>query len=208
VEALTDGIFAVSMTLLVLDLKLPEHIGPGDSIAAALTDLLPRFDHYVISFIVLCLFWIAHLRIMRRIRDIDQVFLWINLVFLLCTTFVPAFTAFIGNNPGHPRPAILYGLNLAALIGCEALMWRHGLLHLANDSVTDARDMWRWVRDRFLFALGVVALGIAVEVVQAQLGVRTRYGAYIYLLLIGAGVLKPRVHLPHTRPPPVSASPE
>jgi uncharacterized membrane protein len=194
-EALTDGIFAVTMTLLVLDLKLPEHIDFGDSIGAALDDLLPRFDHYVISFVVLCVFWVAHLRVMRRIRDIDAHFLWLNLAFLLCTTFVPAFTAFVGNNPGHPRPAILYGLDLIALLAFEALMWRRGLLHLANDSVHDAPLLWRWVRDRFLFAVAIVLLGMGLAVMQAQLGMRTRYASYVYLLLIGAGVVRPRLRM-------------
>ena len=194
-EALTDGIFAVTMTLLVLDLKLPEHVEFGDSIGAALADLLPRFDHYVISFVVLCLFWIAHLRMMRHVRDIDPLFLWLNLGFLLCTTFVPAFTAFVGNNPGHPRPAILYGMNLAAILACEAAMWRRALLHLANDTVTEPTAMWQWVRKRFVFGLVVVTLGMGLAAAQAQLGMRTRYASYVYLLLLGAGVLQPKLQV-------------
>jgi uncharacterized membrane protein len=192
-EALTDGIFAVTMTLLVLDLKLPQHIDFGDSMGAALADMLPRFDHYVISFIVLCLFWVAHLRMMRHVREIDPPFLWLNLGFLLCTTFVPAFTAFVGDNPGHPRPAILYGMNLMAILSCEAAMWRRALLHLANDTVTEPLAMWHWVRERFLFGLAVVAIGMGLAVAQAQLGMHTRYASYVYLLLLGAGILDPKL---------------
>ena len=70
-EALTDGIFAVTMTLLVLDLKFPAHALDRESnFLTALAAMVDRFDDYVISFVALCVFWLAHLRLLApRPRD-------------------------------------------------------------------------------------------------------------------------------------------
>lgn len=192
-EALTDGIFAVTMTLLVLDLKLPEHVGSDTSqVVANLLRLLPHIDDYVISFVVLCLYWLAHLRLLQRIGDVDGAFVWLNLAFLLCTTFVPPLTSFIGNNSGQPVAAVVYGGNLLLLVLFEALLWRRGALHLSNDTVTDPVALWRFMRRRFLFSGAVIVLAIAAALVEIEAGTRVGYATYVYLLLIGAGVVRPR----------------
>lgn len=192
-EALTDGIFAVTMTLLVLDLKLPDHVG-GDSsrVLANLLRLLPHLDDYVISFVVLCLYWLAHLRLLQRVRDVDGAFVWLNLAFLLCTTFVPPLTSFIGNNPEQPVAAVVYGGNLLLLVLFEALLWRRGALHLSNESVTDGVALWAFMRGRFLFAGGVIVLAIVAALVEIEVGTRVGYATYAYLLLIVVGVVRPR----------------
>src|SRR6187551_2827405 len=156
-ENLTDGIFAVTMTLLVLDLKFPEHVFDLESSAwVAMLATLNRLDDYVISFVALCVFWLAHLRLLRRLKEPDMIFVWLNLVFLLMTTFLPALTALIGENPTHPRAAILYGSNLALILLFEILMWHRTCRKLANESVIDPDALWRFVRVRFGLALGVI----------------------------------------------------
>jgi len=191
-EALTDGIFAVSMTLLVLDLKFPEHsLDNPNGIWRMLLQIGDKLDDYIISFIVLCLFWIGHTRLMQRAKEVDAGFLWLNLVFLL-------FTTFVGDNPTQPRAAILYGVNLALILVFEQAMWRRCLLHLANESVIDARTAWRTARQRYLIAICVVLLGIAAALIEIDLGRTSGLGHYIYLLLIGAGIVRPmpRTHHP------------
>ena len=190
-EAITDGIFAVSMTLLVLDLHLPDNMPDGSLVWRALLGEAPNFDNYVISFYMLCVFWIAHLRLMRRLDGVDTTFTWLNLTFLLFTTFVPMLTQFSGRNPGLPRPAFLYGANLLMILAFEALMWRHALPRLVNDSVTDAEGAWRLVRRKFLFAMAIVALGIVVALLEIRAGLRSAYASYIYLLVIVVGIMQP-----------------
>lgn len=192
-EALTDGIFAVTMTLLVLDLKLPDVTGSTPSQAVArLVELLPHFDDYVISFIVLCVFWLAHLRLMRRVGDVDPPFAWLNLLFLLFTTFVPPLTAFIGHNSEQPVAAVTYGCNLILILSCEALMWRRAAHHLVNDSVTDGEALWRIMRRRFLAAALVIVLGMVAALVEIELATNVGYASYVYLLLIAAGIVRHR----------------
>jgi uncharacterized membrane protein len=190
-EAITDGIFAVSMTLLVLDLRLPGDIPSGSLLWSAMLAEIPKFDDYVISFFMLCVFWIAHLRLMRRIDEVDSVFTWINLTFLLFTTFVPMLTAFAGRNPGLPRPAFLYGVNLLAIVACEALMWRRALPRLVNASVSDPVGAWRLVRRKFLFAMLVIVAGMILALVEIEAGLTNAYASYVYLLVIAVGIMHP-----------------
>lgn len=190
-EALTDGLFSVTMTLLVLDLKFPPHLlDRAASLPAVLAAMVDHLDNYVISFVALCVFWLAHLRLLRRLREVDAPFVWLNLAFLLFTTFVPTLTAFVGENQTHPRAAILYGANLAAITVAEALMWRR-ILVLANETVPDPAAVWRFVRARFAMALGAVVLGIIAALVEIRLGVSEGIATYVYLLLLAVGVARP-----------------
>ena len=189
-EALTDGIFAVSMTLLVLDLQFPPHVFDREATAwSALVALLVRLDDYVISFLVLCVFWLAHLRLLRRLREADMTFVWLNLVFLLFTTFVPSLTALIGDNPGHPRAAVLYGANLGLILVFEMLMWERMCRRLPNETVKDAHALWRFVRWRFSIAIAIVVAAIATALIEIRAGVAEGRASYVYLLLLGAAVV-------------------
>ncbi|HET9339703.1 MAG TPA: TMEM175 family protein [Casimicrobiaceae bacterium] len=190
-EALTDGIFAVTMTLLVLDLKFPPDALDGASTWGALSAIANRLDDYVISFVALCVFWLAHLRLLRRLRDPDATFVWLNLAFLLLTTLVPTLTALVGDHPAHPRAAVFYGANLVGILAIEALMWRRMCLRLANDAVEDGPALWRFVQSRFLLAIGIVIAGIATALVEIRLGVSEGMASYVYLLLLAAGVARP-----------------
>src|SRR3954471_3082971 len=72
-EALTDGIFAVTMTILVLNLEVPAP-SEGTTVFVEFSHLVDRLDNYLISFVVLAVFWIGHLRLMRRMHEPDVTF--------------------------------------------------------------------------------------------------------------------------------------
>ena len=191
-EALTDGIFAVTMTLLVLDLHIPEpsHAALVDDVAA----LVDRLDNYAISFVVLAVFWIGHLRMMRRMREPDTGFAALNLAFLLFTTLVPPLTTLLGDHPAMPRAAVLYGGNLLLILACETLMWQRICNHLSNETVAEPAAVWRMVRRRYGFAIAVVICGIAAALFEIGLGSSRGLSAWIYLLLLAAGVMRPPLH--------------
>jgi uncharacterized membrane protein len=193
-EALTDGIFAVTMTLLVLDLKFADRVSADPArVMKDLLALLPYIDDYVISFAVLCVFWLAHLRLLRRLRDVDANFTWINLAFLLFTTFVPPLTSWIGHESEQPAAAAVYGLDLILIVTCEALMWRYACRHLVNETVTDAQALWRSMRRRFLIAGAVIVAGVCAALIEIRFATNVGYASYVYLLLIGAGLFRPRI---------------
>ena len=189
-EAITDSIFAVAMTLLVLEVKIPVPV-TGQPLADELGQLVDRLDNYVISFVVLAVFWIGHLRLMRRLHEPDTAFTVTNLAFVFFTTLVPPLTALLGEHPEMPRAAILYGGNLLMLLGCEALLWRRLCHRLANDTLPEPRRAWALVRRRYLVAIAVVLAGIAVALVEIRLSASKGFAPWFYLLLIGAGIVRP-----------------
>jgi uncharacterized membrane protein len=124
VESLVDGIFSVSMTLLVLDIKLP-----GGVQFATNQDLLQHFASvefsfaiYVVSFCVLAMFWIAHHYYFTYVEHLDRPLLWINLIFLLFTTLVPFSTNLVASHGTLQVAVLLYGANLLLLYLMLALL--------------------------------------------------------------------------------------
>lgn len=143
-DALTDGIFAVAMTLLVLglDRHIPDPLA-GQTLFGGLLEFGDQFADYVISFAVLGVFWLGHLRMTRRLREADTTFVLGNLAFLFFVTMIPPLTTLIGDHPNRPRAAILYGANLLFLLLCEAAMWHRICHRLANESLANPLGTWR-----------------------------------------------------------------
>jgi len=106
-DALTDGVFSVAMTLLVLDVRLPDDFHPADDgeLLQGLVSLWPKFLPYVLSFGVLGLRWIASIEIRSRAESFDREYVNWWLVYLLLITFVPFSTIVIGRY-AHLAPAI------------------------------------------------------------------------------------------------------
>src|SRR6187549_1393686 len=90
-ETLTDGVFAIVMTLLVFDLRPPNPAYVSDEAAMMreIAQLLPSFASYLISFIILGVYWVGHHSQFQYIRRGDQMLLWLNIVFLMCVALVP-----------------------------------------------------------------------------------------------------------------------
>lgn len=114
--ALADGVFAIALTLLVIEIALPE--GTSDSrLGAALVALGPRYFAYVLSFAVIARFWIAHHHVFRYIRGYDDTLIWLNFLLLMLVAFLPFPTSVLGEHGNTPTGAIFYG---AALICTSA----------------------------------------------------------------------------------------
>lgn len=192
IEALTDGIFAVAMTLLVLDLRLPEARGLDDAgLRSALVALLPKLESYVISFLVLCVFWLGHHRLMHLVRGVDHLFLWRNLLFILFITFVPFTTSLMGEHRDLDDAPLVYGVNLALILAAQFLMWRRALFHLVDPAHAELAARWRSVRTRYATAFVIVAVAVLLAALE------WRFAAYLYLLLFFVGTMQPRQALAH-----------
>lgn len=116
IEALADGVFAIAMTLLVLDLKVP-NIGSAnpDRLLPALLTQWPKYISYVISFFMLGIYWIGHHNQFHVIRRSDRGFLWINILYLMTISLLPFSTALLGEYPGTRTALVVYGGNLAVI---------------------------------------------------------------------------------------------
>jgi len=117
VEALNDGIYAVAMTLLVLELHLPEGFTHADDaeFAQALAHLAPKFIAWLLSFFILAVFWMGHQRAFHFVHRVDNGLLWINVTGLLFASLMPFSSALIGEHAGHFATHVFYDANMAAL---------------------------------------------------------------------------------------------
>jgi uncharacterized membrane protein len=130
-EAFSDGVFAIVITLLILDIRIPDV--DYAHLPAALREALPRILAYAMSFIVIGLYWVSHHNSMQSIRKIDRAFLWMNILLLLCVSFIPFPTSLLGRYPFRALPIIIYGLTLVACnaVGFSMLMYINFHRHLA-----------------------------------------------------------------------------
>lgn len=130
-EAFSDGVFAIVITLLILDIRFPDV--EYSQFATALRSLLPRILAYVMSFIIIGVYWVTHHASMHAMRKTDRNFLWLNILLLLGVSFIPFPTSLLGRYPFQAWPIIIYGLTLIACNAVGYLMlvyvWFHP--HLA-----------------------------------------------------------------------------
>ena len=109
-EAFTDGVYAIVITLLILDIRIPE-VRP-DALGPALLGLLPQVFTYVLSFFIIGLYWFSHHRVAQQVKQIDGSFVWLNMLWLLFVTIMPFTTALLGRYPLQPIPITIYGIDL------------------------------------------------------------------------------------------------
>ena len=177
VEALVDGIFAVAMTLLVLDIKLPDelHFATNDDLLHHFTTLEFTLANYVISFFVLGIFWTLHHFQFRFVKKMDRGLLWINLFFLFFTTLVPFTTSLAASHEQLQVPLTLYAINLLLLFATLTLhlerLWR--VPGLASAELTPALAAAMARRLRLVCVLPVLA--IVVGLYSPQWGMRVFY---------------------------------
>ena len=152
--AVTDGVLAVVITIMVLDLKAPESTD-----LSALIKLLPTFLSYVLSFVYVAIYWNNHHHLLAACERVNGGVLWANMHLLFWLSLIPFTTAWLAENHFEPVPTLLYGVSLlmpalAYWILARTLVGAHG-----QDSVL-ARAMGGGFKEKA--SLVLYAFGIAV----------------------------------------------
>jgi uncharacterized membrane protein len=139
--ALSDGIFAITITLLVLEIKVPElsdHGLVGD-LSTALFHLVPKILSHLISFVVLGLYWVAHHNMFAHIKRHDHVLLWLNILLMMCVASIPFPTGLISEYPDHQISVIIYASVLAFTgIVMDTIWWYANYRGLVDETVEPA----------------------------------------------------------------------
>jgi uncharacterized membrane protein len=138
-KALADGVFAIAMTLLVLQLGVP--VARGFSREAELLrelgKLWPEFLIYVLSFMVLGVFWFMHHAVFSVVRMFDTTLVWLNILFLMFVSLIPFSTALAGKNGFVTVTAVIYGVNMLLIFNLGWATWAliTGKRKLADKSI-------------------------------------------------------------------------
>jgi uncharacterized membrane protein len=112
---LSDGVFAIAITLLVLHIRapdIPENM-VSSRLPTALLSLWPDYLGYILSFVGISAFWLIHHSIFRPIRSYDRTLLYLNFLFLMVVAFVPFPTSLLGDYGDHKLPVAIYAATLA-----------------------------------------------------------------------------------------------
>jgi uncharacterized membrane protein len=114
-EAFSDGVLAIIITIMVLELKVPH-----GSDLHALGPVVPLFLSYVLSFLYVGIYWNNHHHLFHATKEIGGGVMWANLALLFCLSLIPVVTAWVGDNPKAPWPSALYGV---LLLLCGFAYW-------------------------------------------------------------------------------------
>jgi uncharacterized membrane protein len=132
-ETFADGVFAIAITLLVLEIRIPE---PGEDLGAALAREWPSFAAYVTSFLTIGVMWVSHHQMFTIIRRTTTTFLFLNVLFLLPVAFVPYPTALVAGHiqeeQGRTTAVLVYGALSIVIAVMFNVLWayafRNGLV--------------------------------------------------------------------------------
>jgi len=141
-KALADGVFAIVMTLLVLQLSVPVASGLSSEaeLLRQLGKLWPEFLIYVLSFMILGVFWVMHHSVFSVVRRFDTTLVWLNILFLMFVSLIPFSTAFAAKNGFVTVTAVVYGVNMLLIFNLGWASWAFitGKRKLADESVDAA----------------------------------------------------------------------
>ncbi len=187
---LVDAALAITLTLLMLDIRLPTTAeGMDDStLAHALLAIAPRYFAYALSFLVIGRFWVAHRQTARHVTHGDAIFTWLNILFLLTLGLIPFVTSVIAENGGRTGTMVYAGVLCAVSLMLFLIWW------YATARGLTAPDLpARLRRDTLVFS------GLTVAIFAISIGIawfNADAAKYFWLVLLLLPLLRhrPRVN--------------
>jgi TMEM175 potassium channel family protein len=185
-EAFSDGVFAIAMTLLVLDMKVPHDLTSGGTLAQALVGQWPTYLAFATSFATILIMWVNHHRVFTHIGRRDDGLLFSNGLLLLGVVLVPFPTALVAEylgRAGQKTAALIYNSTFIAIALCFNLLWRSASTNGRLLRTDHDRDAVRHITDSFRYGplFYVVTLIVGLFSVTASLTVSCALAIYYAL---------------------------
>jgi uncharacterized membrane protein len=170
VQAFSDGVIAIIITIMVLELQVPH-----EATLAAFVKLAPVLLSYLLSYVVVAIMWVNHHHLLHIAKRADASLLWTNNVLLFWMSMIPFATRYIGLNPKVPFAVALYGAVLTLSAG--AFTW---LRHIVNRHLAHDRDTVAYHRGKLLKSTYSTAL-YAASVPLAYVSISVAYAIFILI---------------------------
>jgi len=142
IEAFSDGVIAIIITVMIFDLKLTE-IPTTGNVLEQLLELVPKFLCYIFSFLMLGIMWVNHHQLFHQVEQTDRWLLWYNLQLLFWMSLIPFVTNMVGQNPALPWAYCFYSVVFASCALSFAFLRHHlvrkRLLHRTIHPVTSSK---------------------------------------------------------------------
>jgi TMEM175 potassium channel family protein len=165
-EAFSDGVFAIAITLLVLELGVPD--GSADDLLGAVLAQWPSFLAYVVSFATIGAVWLSHTAITEHLDRVDATFVRLNLLLLLVVSFIPFPTRLLAEHIAEQNAervaTALYGLTLLLASVLIAVLWRHAVragLVRAESTDEEVDILTKRLTPGLVGYLVIIAIGLA-----------------------------------------------
>jgi uncharacterized membrane protein len=165
-EAFSDGVIAIIVTIMVLELKVPD-----DITAPALLKLLPLFVVYGLSFLVVAIMWVNHHFLIRQVRKVHGRLLWMNMNLLFWMSLIPFGTWVLGRGHGTPLAVALYSADLTMCAVAFTLLRWELLQHHSDTPEQQAHHRQQLRKNLTTSALYAVAVFAAYGSVFASYGI-------------------------------------
>jgi len=187
VEAFSDGVFAIAITLLILEIRVP-HGGPGGGgLWTGLLALWPSYIAFLMSFFVILIEWVNHHELLRMVRAVNYPFLFANGFVLLTVTFLPFPTAVLAANLATPDAGAAVAFYCATFV-VNALVWNllfativRGRLLRAEVSEATVGN----IRRTYYVAMSIYVLAAGLAFVQPALGLLLNASLWIVFIRLG-----------------------
>ena len=124
VAAFTDGVFAIIITILVLDIRVPENLS-STSLTEAIGDVGPTFMAWVVSFFITGMYWVWHRDLFNRLEQVNRDVVWLNIIFLLPVCLIPFAASVLGEYHDEPTALWLYGIVLIVATLVRTMMYAY-----------------------------------------------------------------------------------
>jgi len=173
--AFSDGVIAIIITIMVLELKAPHGADWSD-----LVKLAPVFFSYVLSFAFVAIYWNNHHHLLYTLSRVNGTILWANLHLLFWLSLIPFATAWVGENPFAPVPTAVYGVAFL-MPGCAYYLLVRAMLQVEGPQSTLARAVGRDLKGKG--SLLVYAAGVALAFIEPR-GAIALYVAVALIWLI------------------------
>lgn len=189
-EAFSDAVFAIAVTIMVLEIRVPDVLAFGDD-AAAFDQFATLLAIYALSFVVVGILWANHHYLVFTLRSADRITVWLNNHVLFWVTMVPIVSRFFGLHPTSPRAAAAYAFVVAMCTFALTLLRRHAS-HVSRNQFH--RALHRRVFRKAWIAIGLYAAAIPLAFVDIRM-------SWALLLILPAIFFLPtiRVHADHPR---------
>lgn len=173
-EAFSDGVFAIIVTLLILDIKVPSvEVHTEKEISDLILLVLPKIITWIISFILVSVAWVNHNSILERAKKCDYGLMWINGLALLSLSFVPFPTSFLGEHSQSPTAITFFALSVSVTAFLLTCMRLYVMKYLSEKTVPIKRG----------FVMRLLVLGPFSFIVAALLSWINIYLSYLIFFI-------------------------
>jgi uncharacterized membrane protein len=165
VEAFSDAVIAILMTIMVLDLKPPGHALKHHTIAELVHYLTPKLTVYALSFVIIAKMWVSHQRLFSAVTHVTTPLLWLNNLLLFWMSLIPFATGFVSEDQTRPVAVATYGAVLCLNAFSFTLLRHYVVTHLSPDS----KDIHPHIMRYSIGAMALYALGAVLAYVSTYL---------------------------------------